>query len=518
MKIKNLGILLVGLILLVSAIFSFALTRAVQQFDETSKSTKRSYQRVALPLQQMDANTKNLRFHLYAAFMHDERQSVAHYHTHPLQAHTDAIRSAINSNRALWEQLSDNMKIAELGVDLEPLKRIYDAYYTKGIEPGITAAEGKDWDSIVKTVTGSLSEYGAFESAMKAQLKAIADGEDAAAQQAISSQRSLLAGVAIVAAVVMLGSAWVVWNTVNGVKRRLTAVIVATEAMSNGDLSAIAVDSGNDEAAEALRAVGAMQAKLSAVIAAVRGSAESVATASAEIAQGNQDLSQRTEEQSSMLQLTSTNMDQLSSTVRNNASSAVQANRLAQDSTAVAQLGGEVVGNVVSTMQAISDSSRRIGDIIGVIDSIAFQTNILALNAAVEAARAGEQGRGFAVVASEVRSLAQRSADAAKEIKSLIGHSVSQVEQGTHLVGQAGTTMNDIVDSIQRVQQIIAEINESSAAQSVGITQIGDAIGQMDQVTQQNSALVEQSAAAAESLKYQAQNLVEAVALFRVAK
>ena len=211
-------------------------------------------------------------------------------------------------------------------------------------------------------------------------------------------------------------------------------------------------------------------------------------------------------------------MEQLGTTVRNNADSAKQANQLAQGASAVAAQGGEVVGKVVNTMQGISDSSRKIGDIIGVIDGIAFQTNILALNAAVEAARAGEQGRGFAVVASEVRSLAQRSAEAAKEIKTLIGRSVEQVEQGTALVDQAGKTMGEIVGSIQRVSDIVAEITSASTEQSSGVQQVGEAVSQMDQATQQNAALVEESAAAAESLKGQAQQLVQAVAVFKLSQ
>jgi methyl-accepting chemotaxis protein len=259
-----------------------------------------------------------------------------------------------------------------------------------------------------------------------------------------------------------------------------------------------------------------MQTSLAEMVSNVRANSESVATASAQIAQGNQDLSQRTEEQASALQQTAATMEQLNATVRNNADSARQANQLAQGASAVAVQGGDMVGKVVDTMQGINASSRRIGEIIGVIDGIAFQTNILALNAAVEAARAGEQGRGFAVVAGEVRSLAQRSAAAAKEIKGLITHNVEQVEQGTALVDQAGKTMDEIVGSIRRVSDIVAEITAASVEQSTGIAQVGDAISQMDQVTQQNAALVEQSAAAAESLQGQAQQLVEAVAVFRL--
>jgi methyl-accepting chemotaxis protein len=252
------------------------------------------------------------------------------------------------------------------------------------------------------------------------------------------------------------------------------------------------------------------------VVGQVRGNADSVATASAQIAQGNADLSQRTEEEASALQQTAATMEQLGTTVRQNAENAQQANQLAHGASAVALQGGKVVGQVVQTMKGISDSSRKIADIIGTIDGIAFQTNILALNAAVGAARAGEQGRGFAVVAGEVRNLAQRSAEAAKEIKRLIGASVERVEQGSALVDRAGQTMNDVVNSIRRVTDIVGEISAASVQQSTGVNQVGEAVGQMDQVTQQNAALVEESAAAAESLRGQAAALVQAVAAFKL--
>jgi methyl-accepting chemotaxis protein len=266
-----------------------------------------------------------------------------------------------------------------------------------------------------------------------------------------------------------------------------------------------------------MAALSAMTQNLARTVQSVRENAESVATASAQIASGNADLSGRTEQQASSLQETASSMDRLGSTVRQNADNARQANQLAMSSSTVAQQGGAMVMQVVDTMKGINDSSRKIADIISVIDGIAFQTNILALNAAVEAARAGEQGRGFAVVASEVRSLAQRSAAAAREIKTLIGASVERVELGTQLVDRAGATMQEIVASIQRVTDIVGEISSASIEQSNGVSQVGQAVSQMDQATQQNAALVEQSAAAADSLREQSQRLVQAVAVFRLA-
>ncbi|RZI40962.1 hypothetical protein EGT07_21560 [Herbaspirillum sp. HC18] len=259
-----------------------------------------------------------------------------------------------------------------------------------------------------------------------------------------------------------------------------------------------------------------MQESLSRVVSNVRTNAEGVATASVQIAQGNGDLSSRTEQQASALEETAASMEQLGSQVKQNADSARQANQLAQDASAVAVKGGGIVEEVVDTMKSINASSHKISEIISVIDGIAFQTNILALNAAVEAARAGEQGRGFAVVATEVRSLAGRSAQAAKEIKALINASVERVEQGTALVDQAGITMHEIVQSIRHVTDIMGEISAASNEQSIGVSQVGEAIAQMDEVTQHNAALVEEMAAAAENLKAQAQELVQAVSVFKL--
>ena len=290
----------------------------------------------------------------------------------------------------------------------------------------------------------------------------------------------------------------------------------AVTRVANGDLMT-QLKVRNGDTASVMAAVDRMQTSLTRVVSSVRLGAESVSTASAEIASGNNDLSSRTEEQASALEETAASMEQLSATVKQNAESAHQANQLAMSASTVAVQGGEVVSQVVETMKGINESSRKIADIIQVIDGIAFQTNILALNAAVEAARAGEQGRGFAVVASEVRTLAGRSAEAAKEIKALINASVERVEQGTMLVDEAGNTMTEVVTSIKRVTDLMGEISAASTEQSQGVSQVGEAVSQMDQVTQQNAALVEEMAAAASSLQTQAGDLVQTVAVFRLA-
>jgi methyl-accepting chemotaxis protein len=289
----------------------------------------------------------------------------------------------------------------------------------------------------------------------------------------------------------------------------------SVNAVAQGDLT-VSIPLQPGDSTSLMAALASMRDSLARVVSDVRSNAEGVATASAEISQGNNDLSARTEQQASALEETAASMEELSSTVKQNADSALQANQLASNASSVAVQGGDVVSQVVETMKGINESSRKISEIISVIDGIAFQTNILALNAAVEAARAGEQGRGFAVVATEVRSLAGRSADAAKEIKSLINASVERVEQGTALVDKAGETMTEVVTSIRRVTDIMGEISSASNEQAAGVSQVGEAVAQMDQATQQNAALVEEMAAAAGSLNSQANDLVQVVAIFQL--
>lgn len=336
----------------------------------------------------------------------------------------------------------------------------------------------------------------------------------ATALEATNERSSLM--LLLLAVVALALGATVSWLITGRIAGPLQEAVHAAQRVASGDLTTPLGTDRHDETGDLLRALEDMRVRLVDVVARVRDNAESVLTASSEIAQGNMDLSQRTEHQASSLQETAATMEQLSSTVRNNAENAQQANKLGIDASDVAVRGGTVVHQVVDTMREINESSRSIGDIIGTIDGIAFQTNILALNAAVEAARAGEQGRGFAVVAGEVRQLAQRSAEAARQIKTLIGTSTEKVLQGSTLVEQAGETMEQVVAGIRRVSTMVAEISAASHEQSNGVSQIGQAVSQLDQTTQQNAALVEQGAAAAESLKLQAAQLVDAVAVFKL--
>ena len=325
--------------------------------------------------------------------------------------------------------------------------------------------------------------------------------------------RNLVIALSVIALVFAGLIAWLVTRSITS---PLSRAVKVAETVAAGDLTSQFDASAKDETGQLLRALRAMNDNLLDIVSRVRHGTDTIATASTQIAAGNLDLSSRTEQQASSLEETASSMEELTSTVKQNAENAREANKLAVSASAVAVEGGNVVGKVVHTMESINASSRKIVDIISVIDGIAFQTNILALNAAVEAARAGEQGRGFAVVASEVRILAQRSAAAAKEIKSLIDDSVEKVDSGSKLVEQAGQTMNEVVSSVRRVTDIVGEITEASREQSEGIEQVNQAVTQMDQVTQQNAALVEEAAAAAQSLQDQATSLSQIVGVFKI--
>ena len=426
-----------------------------------------------------------------------------------------------DANRALLAQLE---KTVRLPAAREFLKTLNDnrLAYNGGLDRAVALAEKGEKEQAGRLLIGEVRSLQNIVSKAvddsRAFQKDLAEKESRGAAETASTSVTLMSGMALL---MLLMGALVGWLITRDLSRSLGAepgdLSDIAGRVAQGDLSArLQVRSGDN--VSVMAAMARMQTSLIGVVSSVRSGSESVATASAQIAQGNSDLSSRTEQQASALEETAASMEELGSTVKQNADNARQANQLAQSASAVAIKGGEVVAQVVDTMKGINDSSRKISDIISVIDGIAFQTNILALNAAVEAARAGEQGRGFAVVATEVRSLAGRSAEAAKEIKTLINASVEQVEQGTVLVDQAGATMTEVVSSIRRVTDIMGEISAASTEQSQGVSQVGEAVTQMDQVTQQNAALVEEMAAAASSLESQAKDLVGTVAVFKLAQ
>ena len=391
--------------------------------------------------------------------------------------------------RAILRQLADNR-------DEPRQKELFVAFYQQYLD--------------------SRSLFGKAEATLNEIIKlnnGVADASVKDGGAAVIRSESLMLILGLLASALGMGCAAYITRAIT---QPINAAVKVAQTVASGDLTSHIEVHTTEETGQLLQALKDMNSSLVNIVGQVRSGTETIATASTEIASGNLDLSSRTEEQASSLEETASSMEELTATVRQNADNAQQANQLALSASGVAVKGGEVVGKVVETMDAINDSSRKIVDIISVIDGIAFQTNILALNAAVEAARAGEQGRGFAVVASEVRNLAQRSAAAAKEIKTLIGDSVVAVDAGSKLVGEAGNTMAEIVASVQRVTDIMAEISLATQEQSSGIDQINQAIGQMDQVTQQNAALVEEAAAAAESLQEQSGQLAGVVSVFKL--
>jgi methyl-accepting chemotaxis protein len=431
-------------------------------------------------------------------------------------------------------------QIAEVEANIQEVNKVWEAYMSTtltpeeekmaldfaesrkkfvadGLQPALAALRAQDTGRATELLNGAMNEYfqpvrKGIDSLINLQLE-VSRHEYQESQASYVLVRNLsLAGIIFGILTGVIVGAWLI----RSISRPLEKAIDLAGSIAAGDLTQRIEVESRDETGRLMSALKDMNGSLEKIVAEVRNGTETIATASGQIAAGNMDLSSRTEQQASSLEETASSMEELTSTVKQNAENARQANQLAASASEVAGRGGAVVAQVVDTMSAINDSSRKIVDIIGVIDSIAFQTNILALNAAVEAARAGEQGRGFAVVAAEVRTLAQRSAAAAREIKTLIDDSVEKVHTGAELVNRAGETMEEIVDSVKRVTDIMAEIAAASNEQTAGIEQINLAIAQMDQVTQQNASLVEEAAAASESMQEQAGNLTQMVGIFRL--
>ncbi|MEO6280804.1 methyl-accepting chemotaxis protein [Roseateles sp.] len=412
--------------------------------------------------------------------------------------------------------LQDGKQEDNKAVAVEALKFLQD--YRTAAQPVLSQIEAGGFDT-AKVADRMLNRPKAAMREIEKRVEKVAgliDAQTKSTEAAFNAEMSRIGwrsgAVLLVVMVLVVPLTLINSTTITSPMRYASSV---AQSIASGDLDNDIRVVGRDEASDLLRALDAMQSSLRDLVRQVKTSAQSIETASSEVASGNQDLSQRTEQAAASLEETSSSMEDLTSGVRHGADAAGKARQLAEGAAEVARRGGQEVAKVVTTMDEINTSSRRIGDILGVIDSIAFQTNILALNAAVEAARAGEQGRGFAVVASEVRALAQRSAGAAREIKSLIAASLERTEAGTRLVQHAGTTMHEIVDHVQKVSDMIGEVAEGAADQSARIGQINGAVSQLDHMTQQNAALVEQSAAAADSLKQQLQLLTGAVAQFR---
>jgi methyl-accepting chemotaxis protein len=432
----------------------------------------------------------------------------------PLIGRMKALQSDYDARHVYWskEQLESPLRETLLKQAHGPAQ----AFYAIAFKDFIPAIQGQDKDAAAAAMARMAHEYEnhrkAIDELVKMATERATTGEDQAKLTIAAANWQLLAML-----VLSLGAGMIVAVFITrSISRPLHEAVRIAKVVAAGDLTTEIAVTSSDEMGELMQALKEMSASLVGIVGQVRSGTNAIGDASGQIAAGNLDLSSRTEQQASSLEETASSMEQLTSTVKSNADNARQANALACSASDVAVRGGAVVSQVVTTMGTINDASRKIVDIISVIDGIAFQTNILALNAAVEAARAGEQGRGFAVVASEVRSLAQRSAAAAKEIKALIGDSVDQVDLGAKLVAQAGSTMDEVVASVQRVSAIIGEIASASQEQTDGIEHISMAISQMDQVTQQNAALVEQAAAASESLQHQAQQLSSLVGVFKL--
>ncbi|MEJ6003070.1 methyl-accepting chemotaxis protein [Paucibacter soli] len=509
LKISTRLHLLVGMLLTLMLLLGGAGLAGLTRADE---GLQRVYERSAEPMALVAEIQERLlrnRLALAVALVTPDDASIARS--------VAEVEGNIQAISALWARYMARAHEPEERALAQQFAEHRQRFVSAGLLPTLAALKARDIVGaqrlVVEAVRPHYVAVGADIQALMQLLLRGAQAEHAQAQARHAGIRNLSIGLGLAGLLLALGLGRLLVRSIVG---SLEQAIAASDAVARGDLTAQVDVRGGHEVARLLASLERMRASLAELVAGVRRDAEGVASASTQIAQGNSDLSSRTEQQASALQQTTASMEQLGSTVQQASSHARQADQLAREASEVAVRGGQMVAEVVQTMQGINESSRRIGEIIAVIDGLAFQTNILALNAAVEAARAGEQGRGFAVVAGEVRNLAQRSAQAAREIKQLILASLARVDQGSALVGQTGAAVAELVQAIHQVSAVVGGISAASLEQSAGVAQIGAAVGQMDRATQHNAALVEQTAAAAASLKQQARQLVQAVAVFRL--
>ena len=501
--------MVVGLLCVIASVISLT---GLSALGETNKSIETIYKDRLVAVGQLHTilvlNVQNQLSFARAVSLPAEQQ----------QEEARQVAQRIDVITKVWNAYSITYLTPEEKVLAAQLADVRAKFASGASAPAMAALKAGDTAALQAIVIGPMSQLSApMNQVMKELVElqlSVGEAEYAASQKRYEASRILSISLTVIG--VLAGIAIGMW-IIRSITRSLQGALTIAQSVAEGDLTTEVTVDSHDEVGRLVAALKQMQGSLVGIVNEVRSGTDTIATAAGEIAAGTLDLSARTEEQASSLEETASSMEELSSTVRQNADNARQANQMAVSAASVAGKGGQVVAQVVETMGAIDSSSRKIVDIISTIDGIAFQTNILALNAAVEAARAGEQGRGFAVVASEVRNLAQRSAVAAKEIKSLIDNSVQQVDTGNKLVAEAGATMTEVVDSVRRVTDIMSEIMAATQEQSAGIEQVNDAVGQMDQVTQQNAALVEQASAAAASMDEQAAGLLRVVSVFKLA-
>ncbi|HEX5342872.1 MAG TPA: methyl-accepting chemotaxis protein [Duganella sp.] len=508
LKIATKLIVSFGAVLLLTLILGISNIASMNRVNQASSDLADNWMPSVRAVMDLRATVGDLRRWELAHLLNEDPALMAEY-----EKRIDATLATLKQTRDNYEKLISSPEEKAVATEFDKNLAAFMVDHAKMMD---LSRANKKVDARDVASTTSAKILGQITENVNKLVKINVDGGDAASDDATKTfQNARLLSIVLLAVNIGVGLVLALW-VAKIVAAPLQEAVSLARHVADGDLTHSIEVKSACETGQLMQALKDMTGKLQSLVSQVRHGTDTIATASSEIASGNQDLSSRTEQQASSLEETASSMEELTSTVKQNADNARQANQLAQSASGIALKGGDVVEQVVGTMASINESSRKIVDIISVIDGIAFQTNILALNAAVEAARAGEQGRGFAVVAGEVRNLAHRSAAAAKDIKLLIGDSVEKVENGSALVNQAGETMKEIVTSITRVTDIMSEITSASVEQSAGIEQVNTAIVQMDQVTQQNAALVEQAAAAAESMQEQAARLSEVVSVFKL--